>query len=164
MSGVQTISWQTDRQHDGAFCTSIQLTKQRQHRKIPPYTGWPHQDTQETGTAELEHKTANNTSNDGLGSTTLSVLDQQIPHQSRWLHQLPQKMGTDTQCSSVRIWRDCDVHGTIHQRRPKLEPRFYKGIWLGKCASTGPSLASQAEWYVHVQSGDLQVQTGTVLN
>ena len=52
------------------------------------------------------------------------------------------------------------------KQRPKLgpRPRFYKGIWLGKCTSTGPSLASQAELYVHVQSGDLQVQTGTVLN
>ena len=52
------------------------------------------------------------------------------------------------------------------KQRPKLgpRPRFYKGIWLGKCTSTGPSLASQADLYVHVQSGDLQVQTGTVLN
>ena len=25
------------------------------------------------------------------------------------------------------------------KQRPKLEPRFYKGIWLGKCTSTGES-------------------------
>ena len=35
------------------------------------------------------------------------------------------------------------------KQRPKLEPRFYKGIWLGKCTSTGESFIGIAGRIVH---------------
>ena len=35
------------------------------------------------------------------------------------------------------------------KQRPKLEPRFYKGIWLGKCTSTGESFIGIAGRLVH---------------
>ena len=102
------------------------------------HTGWPHQDTQGTGTAELQHKTANNTSNYRhsayLINRFLICSDGYTSYHKRWGR---------TQCSSLRIWRDC---GTVHQTKAKTRAQVLQRHRRQTCTFTYSQATCRSNW------------------
>ena len=138
-------------QHVSTLFTCVQLTKQPECWKVPPHTDRTNQNTQRTGTAELQPTNPHRPSTDGMGSTTLSIPDQQVSHQSWWVSST---MGTYTQRSPMWIWRNRNVHGPYTQTTTKagakilqryLARKVYVNRWILRrcCKQSGTSTYSE---------------------
>ena len=125
-------------QHGSTLFTCVQPAKQRERWKVPLYTDRTNQNTQTTGTAELQHTNPHRPSTDGMGSTTLSMPDQQVSHQSCRVHKLERTMGTYTHRSPMWIWRNCNVHGPYIQTTTKagakvLQRYLARQVYINRC-------------------------------
>ena len=60
---------------------------------------------------------------------------QQICHAQQRMHKLLQQVAEELTSSTRRIRRNSAVHGS--DRHPKLQQRFFDGIWLGRDESAG---------------------------
>ena len=129
---------QQEWQHHHKELRGAQFTITRRSRASAPNIVCASHNTEGTNQAKLQQRHCDETSTHALDSSTQRTHQQVCSSQQR-THKLLQQVEQRETHTTLRVWQTVQHMLPTVTQFPKLEPRFYNGIWLGKDTTTGES-------------------------